>query len=89
MYLGRYMQTESLNHKYVYESPIQIGRLVEAVADSTFIFRCRLFPVLLLSQTPTAHTLCLNQEHQSCTQSYVRRPYGVGLLIAGFDVRME
>lgn len=23
--------------------------------------------------------------HQRCTQSYVRRPYGVGLLIAGFD----
>ena len=23
---------------------------------------------------------------QECTQSYVRRPYGVGLLVAGFDV---
>jgi 20S proteasome subunit alpha 6 len=23
--------------------------------------------------------------HQRCTQSYVRRPYGIGLLIASFD----
>lgn len=26
-------------------------------------------------------------EKQECTQSYVRRPYGVGLLVAGYDVR--
>lgn len=55
--LAKYMQTECLNHKYVFESPMVIGRLVEQVAD----------------------------KHQSCTQSYVRRPYGVGLLIAGYD----
>jgi len=24
-------------------------------------------------------------KHQQCTQSYVRRPYGVGLLVAGYD----
>jgi 20S proteasome subunit alpha 6 len=24
-------------------------------------------------------------KHQQCTQSYVRRPYGVGLLVSGFD----
>jgi 20S proteasome alpha/beta subunit len=24
---------------------------------------------------------------QECTQSYIRRPYGVGLLVAGVDVR--
>lgn len=24
-------------------------------------------------------------KHQACTQTYVRRPYGVGLLVAGFD----
>mmetsp|Transcript_16153 Transcript_16153/g.38203 ORF Transcript_16153/g.38203 Transcript_16153/m.38203 type:complete len:260 (-) Transcript_16153:49-828(-) len=24
-------------------------------------------------------------KHQACTQSYVRRPYGVGLLVAGYD----
>ena len=45
------MQTESLNHKYVYESPIQIGRLVEAVADSTFISLCQPFTFPLLLQT--------------------------------------
>ena len=51
------MRTEALNHKYVYGSPIQGGRLVQDLADM----------------------------HQKCTQSYVRRPYGVGLLVAAYD----
>ena len=51
------MRTEALNHKYVYGSAIQGGRLVLDLADM----------------------------HQQCTQSYVRRPYGVGLLVASFD----
>lgn len=32
--LSKFMRTECLNHKYVYESPIQVGRLVTKVADS-------------------------------------------------------
>ena len=55
--LCRYMQTEALNHKYVYESPVQVGRLVLRVADKS----------------------------QKNTQRYGSRPYGVGLLVAGYD----
>lgn len=51
------MRTEALNHKYVYGTPIQAGRLVLDLADM----------------------------HQQCTQSYVRRPFGVGLLVAAYD----
>jgi hypothetical protein len=51
------MRSECLNHKFVYESPVQVERLVSDVAD----------------------------KHQEATQSYVRRPYGVGLLVAGYD----
>jgi 20S proteasome subunit alpha 6 len=51
------MRSECLNHKFVYESPLQVQRLVEDVAD----------------------------KHQQATQSYVRRPYGVGLLVASYD----
>ena len=51
------MRTEALNHKYVYGTPIQAGRIVIDLADM----------------------------HQRCTQYYVRRPYGVGLLIASYD----
>jgi 20S proteasome alpha/beta subunit len=29
---------------------------------------------------------CSPTEHHKCTQFYVRRPYGVGLLVAGYDV---
>lgn len=55
--LTKYMRTECLNHKFVYGSHMNTGRLVRDVAD----------------------------RHQRCTQSYVRRPYGVGLLVAGYD----
>jgi len=55
--LARYMRTECLNHRYVYGTPMQTGRLVLDLAD----------------------------KHQRCTQTYVRRPYGVGLLIASYD----
>jgi len=55
--LSKYMRTECLNHKFVYESPLQVGRLVSAVADKS-------------------------QVH---TQRYGRRPYGVGLLVIGYD----
>mmetsp|Transcript_979 Transcript_979/g.1597 ORF Transcript_979/g.1597 Transcript_979/m.1597 type:complete len:257 (+) Transcript_979:48-818(+) len=55
--LVKYMRTEALNHKYVYGTPMQAGRIVVDLADM----------------------------HQRCTQTYVRRPYGVGLLVAAYD----
>lgn len=55
--LCKYMRSECLNHKFVYASPMQVGRLVLQVADKS-------------------------QVH---TQRYGRRPYGVGLLVAGYD----
>uniref|UniRef100_A0A7S0R6S1 Proteasome subunit alpha type n=1 Tax=Chlamydomonas leiostraca TaxID=1034604 RepID=A0A7S0R6S1_9CHLO len=55
--LCKYMRNECLNHRFVYESPMPVGRLVRQVAD----------------------------KHQVCTQRSWKRPYGVGLLVAGFD----
>lgn len=55
--LAKYMRTECLNHKYVYGTTMQAGRLVLDLADM----------------------------HQRTTQSYVRRPYGVGMLVAAYD----
>ena len=68
--LSKYMRTECLNHKFVYEAPIQAGRLVSAVADSKLFHFCFIF-----------------LESQVHTQRYGRRPYGVGLLVIGYDVR--
>jgi len=56
-YLSRYMRTESLNHKFVFDTPIQVGRLVNRVADKS-------------------------QVH---TQKAGRRPYGLGMLVIGYD----
>lgn len=56
-YLCKYMRTEAINHRFVYDTPLQTSHLVEDVAN----------------------------KHHKCTQFYVRRPFGVGLLVAGVD----
>eukprot|EP00124_Ichthyophonus_hoferi_P000553 Ihof_evm6s21 gene=Ihof_evmTU6s21 len=55
--LSKYMRTECMSSKYVYEEPLPVSRLVAAVGDKA----------------------------QVTTQRYGRRPYGVGLLVAGYD----
>lgn len=55
--LSRYMRNECINHRYVYESALPVGRLVRQVADKA----------------------------QVCTQRSWKRPYGVGLLVGGYD----
>jgi 20S proteasome subunit alpha 6 len=57
--LVKYMQSECLNHKYIYGSPIPPTLLVADLAD----------------------------KHQRTTQTYVRRPFGVGLLLAAVDAK--
>lgn len=55
--LAEYMRNETLNHRYIYDSPMNIGRLVSQVADMS----------------------------QQKTQNASKRPWGVGLLVAGVD----
>eukprot|EP00246_Nothoceros_aenigmaticus_P003650 TRINITY_DN14828_c0_g1_i1.p1 TRINITY_DN14828_c0_g1~~TRINITY_DN14828_c0_g1_i1.p1 ORF type:complete len:284 (+),score=63.88 TRINITY_DN14828_c0_g1_i1:89-940(+) len=55
--LSRYMRSECINHNFVFESPLPVGRLVVQVADKA----------------------------QVCTQRSWKRPFGVGLLVAGVD----
>mmetsp|Transcript_1371 Transcript_1371/g.1449 ORF Transcript_1371/g.1449 Transcript_1371/m.1449 type:complete len:181 (-) Transcript_1371:7-549(-) len=52
-----YMRNECLNHSYVFDSAMNVGRLVAQVADKS----------------------------QQKTQNSSKRPYGVGLLVAGYD----
>jgi len=55
--LCKFMRTECLAHRYTYDAPIPVERLVALVADKS-------------------------QVH---TQRYGSRPYGVGLLVVGYD----
>lgn len=55
--LSRFMRTECLDHKYVYDEPLALSRVALQVAD-----KC-----------------------QVSTQRASKRPFGVGLLIAGYD----
>lgn len=55
--LCKYLRTECLNHKFVFETPMQVGRLVRKLSDKSQVF----------------------------TQTSEKRPYGVGLLMIGYD----
>lgn len=55
--LAKYMRGECLNHKWAYESSMQVGRLTTMVSDKAQVF----------------------------TQKQEKRPYGVGLLVVGYD----
>lgn len=55
--LCEFMRNECLNHRYVYGTGMQSGRLVTMISDKS----------------------------QQFTQSSGKRPYGVGLLVAGVD----
>lgn len=55
--LAQYMRAECLNHRYVFDAPMQTERLVIKVSDKSQVY----------------------------TQKAEKRPYGVGLLVAGYD----
>jgi len=55
--LCRYMRKECIEHHYVFDSSMNVGRLVKQVADKS----------------------------QLGTQRSWKRPYGVGMLVAGYD----
>eukprot|EP00002_Diphylleia_rotans_P006735 TRINITY_DN1610_c0_g1_i1.p1 TRINITY_DN1610_c0_g1~~TRINITY_DN1610_c0_g1_i1.p1 ORF type:complete len:249 (+),score=60.67 TRINITY_DN1610_c0_g1_i1:76-822(+) len=55
--LCKFMRNEALHHKFVFESPLPVGKIVSKIGDKS----------------------------QVNTQRYGRRPFGVGLLVAGYD----
>jgi len=56
--LAEFMRNECLNHQFIYDTPMNVGRLVAQIGDK--------------SQAKTQN-------------SSGKRPYGVGLLVAGYD----
>ena len=68
--LHSFMRTECLNHRFVYETPLNVGRLVNMISQSMSFYFTPIYSF---------------PESQRVTQRYSRRPYGVGLLVAGVD----
>jgi len=70
------MRTECINHQYAFDKPMPVTRLMDHVSNSTKIYLIK--NLFLFSITFS--------ECQVPTQRYGRRPFGVGFLMAGFDV---
>lgn len=103
--LIRWMRNETVNHRFVYDSPYLTSRLITKLADSTFF---SFFSTIPSAATCPASTFNPLKRHYTnscsliyvsrfdcCTESQIhtqqagRRPYGVGLLVASYDVRQE
>jgi len=77
--LNRFMRNECLNNKYAYNSPMPVSRLVNLIGNSNlFNYYNYLDKELFIIH-------CCYLESQIPTQRYGRRPFGVGLLVAGYD----
>lgn len=74
--LSRYMRTECLNYKYSHDTYLPLNRLIATLGKS----RKSTFMLEKLSNSTVP-----GNKMQVCTQRYDRRPYGVGLLVAGYD----
>ncbi|KAJ9567484.1 hypothetical protein OSB04_003450 [Centaurea solstitialis] len=93
--LSRYMRSECINYGYTYESPLPVGRLVVQLADKAQLNHkaCGVAArpvgnVDGIPFTPGSTFLTLKSHFtcwQVCTQRSWKRPYGVGLLVAGLD----
>ncbi|KAF8405252.1 hypothetical protein HHK36_010153 [Tetracentron sinense] len=86
--ISRYLRSECINHSFTYESPLPVGRLVVQLADKAQ------FPLEILNVGHKSFGvgvfLIVEADgrfllDQVCTQRSWKRPYGVGLLVAGLD----
>jgi 20S proteasome subunit alpha 6 len=68
------MRTECINHQYGFDKPMPVTRLMDHVSNSKekYLFIIYYLLFILECQVPT--------------QRYGRRPFGIGFLMAGFDV---
>ncbi|KAJ6665083.1 hypothetical protein lerEdw1_005314 [Lerista edwardsae] len=84
--LCNFMRQECLDSRFVFDRPLPVSRLVSLIG-SMILYYHRLdyshfeFEEIRSVDSQKGHI----QETQIPTQRYGRRPYGVGLLIAGFD----
>ncbi|MBA0705897.1 hypothetical protein Golax_018048 [Gossypium laxum] len=75
--LSRYMRNECINYNFTYESPLPVGRLVVQLADKAQLY------LQVMDEGLTV--IGIKWLGLVCTQRSWKRPYGVGLLVAGLD----
>lgn len=63
--LSRYMRSECINHNFVYESPLAVGRLVVQVADKAQV-RNSFLPFVWYPLSPSACILGVMMSSPSC-----------------------
>jgi hypothetical protein len=76
-----------MRSKMLFDQPLPVGRIVSAIGESKIannIAACRTFLV------PSNSNHCSSlTEAQKRTVMYGERPFGVGLLVIGYDVSTE
>lgn len=77
------MRTQAMSSRMLYNRPLPVNRIVNAIADSAFLDSESSRGTLKADYLIHPKT-----EAQVNTQHYGRRPYGVGFLVAGHDVSL-
>ena len=72
--ISRWMRAECMNSRYAHDTPLPVSRL-------EFLNQY----ILLSSKSSFRLIGDFGNKMQICTQRYGKRPYGVGLLVAGYD----
>ncbi|KAG1342809.1 Proteasome subunit alpha type-1-A [Cocos nucifera] len=78
--LSLFLRSECINHAFVYESPLPVSRLPPPASSSTLPTRPSYERPRMLF-----HSKTVGNDNLVCTQRSWKRPYGVGLLVAGLD----
>ena len=76
--ISRWMRAECMNSRYAHDTPLPVSRYITIIQFDHPDFDQIIFILLRLIGD-------FGNKMQICTQRYGKRPYGVGLLVAGYD----
>ncbi|SGY22532.1 BQ5605_C065g12808 [Microbotryum silenes-dioicae] len=82
--LSNFMRTQAMSSRMLYNRPMPVNRIVNAIADSKSSMLSLSNTTVKRMETKTLEPLICT-EAQVNTQHYGKRPYGVGFLVAGYD----
>lgn len=75
--ISRWMRAECMNSRYAHDTPLPVSRYILQILQ---LFQPGFNKSILLRLIGD-----FGNKMQICTQRYGKRPYGVGLLVAGYD----
>ena len=83
--ISRWMRAECMNSRYAHDTPLPVSRYKRYRHTPSLLNQ--FLPIVFFLNKISFFRLIgdFGNKMQICTQRYGKRPYGVGLLVAGYD----